>query len=146
MSDSTLPALGILNSVSQSARDALYSFGQAIEHLRGSTILEQGAPAAGLHFVVSGELAVVLESADELKPLGYVEAGETVGEMGFLEEEAIASARVNARTNSIVWSISRDAFESFLQSNPVAGCEILKALLQIAGRRARKGNERLAEE
>ena len=146
MSESTLPALGILEHVSPSARDALYSFGQAVEYVKGSPILEQGEPALGLHFVMAGELAVILESPDELKPLGYVEAGETVGEMGFMEEDAIASARVTARTNAMVWSISRDGFEDFLTSNPSAGCEILKALLKLAGRRARKGNERLADE
>ena len=66
--------------------------------------------------------------------------------MGFMEEEARASARVTARTNALVWSISRDAFEDFLTTNPAAGCEILKALLKLVGRRARKGNERLADE
>ena len=108
--------------------------------------MEQGGPANALHIVVSGELQVMLRTPDELVPFGYVHEGETVGEMGFLEENAIASAAVTTVVPSVVWSISAEAFEAFLASAPVAGTEILKAILKLVGRRARKGNERLADE
>jgi CRP-like cAMP-binding protein len=114
--------------------------------LKGSVVVEQGEPANGLHLVVGGELSVVLRTPEELVPLGYVQEGETVGEMSFLDETAIASAAVTAHVPSVVWSITSDAFEAFLASHPVAGTEILKALLKLVGRRARKGNERLADE
>ena len=43
-------------------------------------------------------------------------------------------------------ALRSDGFEAFLASHPVAGTEILKAILRLVGRRARKGNERLADE
>jgi CRP-like cAMP-binding protein len=142
----TLPATGVLAGVSSSARESLSSFGAFAQHVKGTIVVEQGGPASALHIVVDGELQVTLRTPEELVPLGYVQAGETVGEMGFLEPDAIASAAVTARVVSIVWSISSEAFEAFLASHPVAGTEILKAILRLVGRRARKGNERLADE
>ncbi len=142
----SLPATGVLAGVSVTAREALTGFGSFTDHSKGSVVVEQGGPASTLHIVVDGELRVILRTPDELVPFGYVQVGETVGEMGFLEENAIASAAVTARVPSVVWHISADSFESFLASHPVAGTEILKAILKLVGRRARKGNERLADE
>jgi CRP-like cAMP-binding protein len=141
-----LPSTGVLSGVSVSAREALTSFGSFTPHGRGSVVVEQGGPAGALHIVVDGELQVMLHTPDELVPLGYVQEGETVGEMGFLDENAIASAAVTARMPSLVWTIGTDAFEAFLDTHPVAGTEILKAILKLVGQRARKGNERLADE
>jgi CRP-like cAMP-binding protein len=146
MNDYLLPATGVLAGVSPSARDALTGFGNFRATPRGSIIVNQGGPANALHIVVDGELQVMLRTPDELVPFGYVHEGETVGEMGFLDENAIASAAVTAVVPSVVWSIDADAFEAFLASHPVAGTEILKAILKLVGRRARKGNERLADE
>lgn len=142
----SLPSSGVLAGVSASAREALTGFGAFATHSKGSVVVEQGGPAGALHIVVDGELRVVLRTPDELVPFGYVQTGETVGEMGFLEENAIASAAVTANVPSVVWSISTESFEAFLASHPVAGTEILKAILKLVGRRARKGNERLADE
>jgi CRP-like cAMP-binding protein len=142
----SLPSTGVLSGVSPAAREALTGFGDFMTRLKGSVVVEQGGPANALHLVVDGELSVVLRTPEELVPLGYVQIGETVGEMGFLEPDAIASAAVTAHVPSVVWSITTDAFEAFLASHPVAGTEILKAILKLVGRRARKGNERLADE
>jgi CRP-like cAMP-binding protein len=143
---SILPASGVLAGVSSAAREALSCFGSFASHAKGGIIVEQASAAASLHIVVDGELQVTLRTPEELVPLGYVQAGETVGEMGFLDPEAITSAAVTARMASIVWSISTADFEEFLSSHPVAGTEILKAILRLVGRRARRGNERLADE
>lgn len=142
----SLPSTGVLAGVSPASREALTGFGDFMTRLKGSVVVEQGGSANALHLVVDGELSVVLRTPEELVPLGYVQVGETVGEMGFLDEEAIASAAVTAHVPSVVWSITTDAFEAFLASHPVAGTEILKAILKLVGRRARKGNERLADE
>jgi len=146
MSDYSLPSTGVLAGASATAREALAQFGQFQAHAKNSLIVEQGGPASALHIVVSGELQVTLRTPDELVPFGYVHEGETVGEMSFMEEGAIASAAVTAVVPSVVWSIAADSFDAFLHNHPSSGCEILKAILKLVGRRARKGNERLADE
>ena len=146
MSEHTLPHTGVLTGVSLAAREALTQYGTFSSRPKNSTIVEQGGPANFLHLVVSGELQVTLRTPDELVPFGYVHDGETVGEMGFMEAGAIASAAVTTVVASVVWSISAEDFDTFLHSHPAAGCEILKAILRLVGRRARKGNKRLADE
>ena len=146
MSEKILPKTGVLAGVSESARQTLAAFGSFHNHPKSSLIVEQGTLANTLHIVVSGELQVTLRTPDELVPFGYVHEGETVGEMSFLEAAAIASAAVTSVVPSVVWSISGKDFEAFLNDHPVAGCEILQTILRLVGRRARKGNERLAAE
>ena len=136
----------MLAGVSALAREALAGFGAFSQLTKGTTVVEQGAPADTLHVVVDGELQVSLRSPEEIRILGYVEEGQTVGEMGFLDDGVNASAAVTTNVPSRVWSIHREDFNRFLTTHPVAGCEILKEMLILAGRRARKGNERLAEE
>jgi CRP-like cAMP-binding protein len=146
MSEHSLPHTGVLAETSTAAREALAGFGDFHTHTKNGLIVEQGGPATALHVVVTGELQVTLRTPDELVSFGYVHEGETVGEMSFMEPGAIASAAVTAVVPSVVWSITAEKFDAFLDSNPAAGCEILKAILQLVGRRARKGNERLADE
>ena len=141
-----LPAYGVLAGVSALAREALAGFGHFSALGKGAVVVEQGGPADSLHVVVSGELMVSLRSPEEIRTLGYVEEGQTVGEMGFLDDDVTASAAVTTNVASHVWSIHKEDFNRFLHTHPVAGCEILKELLVLAGRRARKGNERLTGE
>lgn len=139
-----LPPLGILTHVTPGSRAALTDGGEFISYGKGEVVLEQGLPTEHLCIVVSGELAVTLRSPDQLVPLGYIHEGETVGEMGFLEEVE-ASAFVAAAVPSKVWRISKDRFEVFLNKSPAAGNEILKEIVMLLSRRARKGHERLTE-
>jgi CRP/FNR family transcriptional regulator, cyclic AMP receptor protein len=139
-----LPPLGILTHVTPGSRAALTDGGEFVSYAKGEAVLEQGHPTGHLFIVVSGELNVVLHSPEQLVPLGYIHEGETVGEMGFLEEVE-ASAFVAAAVPSKVWRISKEAFETFLNQSPLAGTEILKEIVMLLSRRARKGHERLAE-
>ena len=139
-----LPPLGILTHVTPGSRAALTDGGEFVSYAKGEAILEQGQATKHLFIVVSGELSVVLRSPEQLVPLGYIHEGETVGEMGFLEEVE-ASAFVSAAVPSTVWRISKDDFDVFLNKSPSAGNEILKEIVVLLGRRARKGNQRLNE-
>ena len=139
-----LPPLGILAHVTPGSSAALTDGGEFVQYAKGEAVLQQGEATGHLFIVVSGELAVTLRSPEQLVPLGYIHEGETVGEMGFLEEVE-ASAFVAAAVPSKVWQISRDAFEVFLTKSPVAGNELLKEIVKLLSRRARKGHERLTE-
>lgn len=139
-----LPALGILTHVSPASRAALTDEGEFVHYAKGEAVLEQEHPTGHLFIVVTGELTVTLRSPEQLVPLGYIHEGETVGEMGFLEEVE-ASAFVAAAVPSKVWRISKQGFEDFLAKAPTSGNEILKEIVMLLSRRARKGHERLAE-
>ncbi len=140
-----LPPLGILAHVTPGTRAALTDGGEFVSYAKGEAVLEQGQPTSHLFVVVSGELAVTLHSPEQLVPLGYIHEGEIVGEMGFLEGES-ASAFVAAAVPSKIWRISKEGFEAFLTKSPSAGTEILKEIVILLSRRARKDHERLTHE
>jgi CRP/FNR family transcriptional regulator, cyclic AMP receptor protein len=140
-----LPPLGILTNVTPGSRAALTDGGEFVTYAKGEGVLEQGQTTGHLFIVVSGELTVTLHTPEQLVPLGYIHEGETVGEMGFLEEVE-ASAFVAAAVTSKVWRISKGKFDTFLTKSPAAGNEILKEIVMLLSRRARKGHERLSNE
>ena len=139
-----LPAAGIVASLSPSERGELCSYGEFITHPKGDTVVEQGLTQAFLHLVLEGELRVILKSDEAILPLGYVQAGECVGEMSLLEP-VDASATVLANSTSKVWAISRARFEEFTDVNPAVAAKLLKAIAIQLGSRLRKGSERLLD-
>lgn len=139
-----LPATGLVADLSPRERGDLCSYGEFITHPKGDTVVEQGVTQAFLHLVLEGELRVILKSEEAILPLGYVEAGESVGEMSLLEP-VDASATVLANANSVVWAISRTRFEEFTEANPAVAAKLLKAIAILLGRRLRKGSERLLD-
>lgn len=140
-----LPPLGILSQVTPGSRAALTDGGEFISYSKGEPVVMQGTAIEHLFIVLEGELNVSMRSPEQIVPLGYIHTGETVGEMSFLEG-VTASANVTASVASRMWRISRDAFEVFLTKSPFAGTELLKAIVILLSHRAKKGQERLAQE
>jgi CRP-like cAMP-binding protein len=54
-----------------------------------------------------------------------------------------ASADVRAARASRVWSISRGALDAFMESRPLAGMKLMRALATMLCRRIRKGSDRM---
>jgi CRP-like cAMP-binding protein len=54
-----------------------------------------------------------------------------------------ASADVKAARASRVWSISRESLNAFMDANPVAGVQLMRALAAMLCRRIRKGSDRM---
>ena len=140
----SLPALGLVAKLTTAERAELCVYGEFITHEKGGAVVEQGLPQAFLHLVLAGELRVFITSEDAIIPLGYMEAGEAVGEMTLLEP-VNASASVVANATTQAWCINRTRFEEFTAAYPAIAVKVLKAIaIQLAGR-LRKGSERLIE-
>ena len=140
----SLPALGLVATLTTAERAELCVYGEFITHEKGGAVVEQGLPQAFLHLVLAGELRVFITSEDAIIPLGYMEAGEAVGEMTLLEP-VNASASVVANATTQAWCINRTRFEEFTAAYPAIAVKVLKAIaIQLAGR-LRKGSERLIE-
>jgi CRP/FNR family transcriptional regulator, cyclic AMP receptor protein len=140
--DITLPAEGLLESLSEAERANLQSYGDFIHHDKGGIVVEQGIQQSFLHLVAEGELEVRLLGPEAIVPLGYVTQGACVGEMSLLEPVE-ASAQVSATAPTNVWALSRSRFDQFLGEHPEAGCKLLKAVATLLAKRLRKGSERL---
>jgi len=83
----------------------------------GWELFAQGDSTEALHFVLSGRLIVVRQSGEgEDEVLGYVRAGEPVGEMSMLSEEA-HTASVFALRDTEILSLPRAHVEALLHDH-----------------------------
>ncbi len=140
----TLPPVGLAAGLADAERARLWTFGDVISHDRGDALVKQGQPQGFLHVVLEGELRVHVTSEEALVTLGYVEPGESVGEMGLLEDVE-AGATVVANSPSQTWAISRERFDAFVAAYPAVAVKFLREIAILLARRLRKGSERLLD-
>lgn len=144
MSKSTpvLPAIGILESLSEEARAALSAAGEISSLPENTHLLKQGDQHERLYFLLEGKLSASCHSDNSIVELGMIMPGESVGEMNVIDPRK-ASADVKAARASRVWSISKPALDAFMEANPVAGMQLMRALAAMLCRRIRKGSDRM---
>lgn len=144
MSKSTpvLPAIGILESLSEEARAALSAAGEISGLPEGAYLLKQGDQHERLYFLLEGKLSASCHSDNSIVELGMIMPGESVGEMNVIDPRK-ASADVKAARASRVWSISKPALDAFMDVNPAAGVNLMRALATMLCRRIRKASDRM---
>src|SRR6188472_1613511 len=113
-----LPAIGILESLSEEARAALSTAGEISSLPEGAHLLKQGDQQERLYFLLDGKLSATCHSDNSIVELGMIMPGESVGEMNVIDPRK-ASADVKAARASRVWSISKDALDAFMAANPL---------------------------
>jgi CRP/FNR family cyclic AMP-dependent transcriptional regulator len=137
-----LPAIGILESLSEEARAALSAAGEISSLPEGAHLLKQGDRQDRLYFLLEGKLSASCHSDNSVVELGMIMPGESVGEMNVIDPRK-ASADVKAARASRVWSITKDSLESFMESHPETGMKLMRALAAMLCRRIRKGSDRM---
>lgn len=137
-----LPAIGILETLNEEARTALAAAGEVSSLPEGAHLLKQGDQQERLYFLLDGKLAASCHSDNSIVELGMIMPGESVGEMNVIDPRQ-ASADVKAARSSRVWSISRDALDSFMEAHPHTGMKLMRALATVLCRRIRKGSDRM---
>ena len=140
---SELPAAGFLSEVSSEHRAFLACFGKFLRPEGGSVLIEEGDAQESLYVILSGTLHIVASHAERPILLAAFGAGDSIGEIN-LFDPATASATAVVRSNSLIWTISREELESFLEADPAAGVSVMKGLLRQVARRIRSMNEKLA--
>lgn len=112
----------------------------------GSTIFKEGDPGNFMGFVISGKLEV--KKKTELKGrevvLAILSKGSFVGELSLIDGQP-RSANVTAAKDSVLLILQKSSFDSFLESHPHMGIQILKGINRILSIRLRKSVDRLAE-
>ncbi len=140
-----LPAIGLLAGVSEEHRSFLACFGKYLRPAEGDTVIIEGEIQDTLYVILSGMLHVVT-AMDTKRPtfLAALGAGDSMGEIG-LFHPGTASATVVVRSSSaLVWSLSREELDAFLDADPVVGVVVLRAILGQLSQRIRAMNEKLA--
>lgn len=137
-----LPAIGILESLSEEARAALSEAGEFSSLPEGGYLLKQGDQQERLFFLLDGKLSASCHSDNSIVELGMIMPGESVGEMNVIDPRK-ASADVKALRPSRIWSIAKPALEQFMEVHPDTGMKLMRALASLLCRRIRKNTDRM---
>ncbi len=139
----TLPALGFLTDLDESARTRLAAAGRVRSLPLGEYLVTQGeSQAHHLYLLLSGTLAVSCHAGSQTVELGTIAPGETVGEMNVIDPKH-ASADVVVTAPAVVWEITKTAFDAFLHEDTKQGLLVMQALAVMLCRRIRKSSDRM---
>ncbi|MEA1847456.1 MULTISPECIES: cyclic nucleotide-binding domain-containing protein [unclassified Chryseobacterium] len=115
--------------------------GSKIELKTGSKLIQKGQPIDNLYIVLSGQLVVCTDGADN-ETIATLGAGEIVGEMSFLESRS-PSVSVIATQPTVAYVISRNVMDSRLSTNSDFRANFYYALALFLSNRLRKTTEQM---
>jgi len=95
----------------------------------GEVIIEENDMGEPAYIIEHGQVEVTKQLDGERVHLGYIEAGETFGEMSMIDDKP-RSATVTAVEKTVTREIHRDAFFDSLQTDPEISISILKVLFE----------------
>ena len=94
----------------------------------GDQLFAEGDPADEVFFVISGSIRLTCEASDGPEiVVGYVQAGDILGEMAILDP-APRSASARAAEGAVVLHLPRPTFESFMDQGHVVARVMLVAI------------------
>jgi hypothetical protein len=99
----------------------------------GDCLFSQGDVADGLYVVLEGAFEILRHGA----PLGTVEAGELLGELGAIGKGS-RSATAHARAPSLLAHLSSNALERLIRTRPDIGVVLYRNFALALGRKLRK--------
>lgn len=100
-------------------------------------LIAEQAPGDSLYIIASGKVKVSLLSTEGREMiLSVLGPGEVFGEMALLDGEP-RSARVTARSHSLLYVLSREAFAAYVQRTPQAALNMLAEM----SRRLRRADD-----
>lgn len=85
----------------------------------GEVLFEEGTTGDRAYVIQSGELEIIKNSSEGEVLLAVRESGEVIGEMALLESTP-RMATVRARTDSLLYAITKDQLEELLVTSPTA--------------------------
>jgi CRP-like cAMP-binding protein len=84
----------------------------------GTTIIQEGAEAAGMYLLLEGEVEVSkIDPAGDKVVLAYLREGEVFGEIGLVEKRP-TTATVTTTEKSVVLYLDRAKFAAFIENHP----------------------------
>jgi CRP-like cAMP-binding protein len=141
--ESELPAVGFLTNVSSEYRAFLACFGKFLRPHPGDVLIAEGDAQESLYVILAGTLHIISNASGRPLLLAALGQGDSFGEVN-LFDPGTASATAIARSSGLVWAISRQELNAFLEADPAAGVSVLQGLLRQVACRIRSMNEKLA--
>jgi len=115
-------------TLSESEKNTLSNL-KEYKHRQSERIIEQGQPGGKLYIIYAGKLGVEVTKKGVRNHLLDVEEGGIVGEMSFLSDEK-SKADVIAMENSVVYVLSKEDFETIMDSEHQLAYDIFQRILE----------------
>ncbi len=144
-----LPTTGVFGKASEKARQLLAAAGKFQSFSHGHYLATQGEPHDTMSLLIAGTMKVYVHAHADTLQVATIHPGETVGEMNLLDPVDRASADVVIGDPSVVFTITRAAFQELVRRDPEIGLELVSELGRELCQRLRKCSEtmlRQAEE
>lgn len=135
----------LLADLSDTQVDRLSEYLDRREYVPGETIFYQGDPSNCLYIIQVGTVEISKmssEEGDEYTPLVELSEGNIFGEMSFLTESDRSASAV-ASTHVVLFSLSRDNFETIVEEHPSLACELYHAVTQVLCYRLQRTDDKL---
>lgn len=126
----SLSEQALLAGLSKKECDELAALATAHRFHSGERIVEAGAPASSIFFLLSGMVSVKLPSGVRLASLSH---GMVFGEMALIEDERSADVWADVPVSCLELEIER--FETFCHQHPRAGQRIMRNLVVLLDKR-----------
>lgn len=106
----------VLKTIAESSLDIVLN--------KGDVLFEEGVQEKKMYIILSGEI-LVCKGINAKKRIAVLEAGEYVGEMALIDQQA-RSASAICLNESMLMEIREELFEEHIASNPKALLEMMK--------------------
>ncbi|RJP90138.1 MAG: cyclic nucleotide-binding domain-containing protein [Desulfobacteraceae bacterium] len=117
-----------------------------IELAPGDTLFHESDQGNFVCFIVRGELDVIKTAETDGHPavLARLTVGQSIGEMSIVDD-APRSATAQACTQTLLYTLSKSAFDHILERHAKIGAKMLKGIARLLSTNLRETSRRLAD-
>lgn len=137
-------AIGMFADFNLRQLTTIFEKTESLSFKKGETILDPASKQIGLYWVIAGAVRVYTVVDQKELTISVLQPGESLGEISVVEGGA-PSAIVRADEDSVLYFLSRQAFEDLVESNSVLGSRMWQALTRLLIARVRKTNATMQE-
>ncbi len=141
----------ILSDLDPQLAAELLAGGKFVRRKTGEAIMHEGEEADTMYLFLEGEVDVSKNLTLKIEGKGFGQAEKSMtrlkagtasvfGEMSMFGTEP-RSATVTARSDCLLFELSKESFDELCRNNPVLGLFLTKRIAGILSARLRKGNE-----
>ena len=127
-SSPTLPSVGALEKLESAVRDQFAGYGtfQTLPH--GAYIAKQGTHHSTMSLLLEGKLKVLCNAHGDIVDLASLRSGDLVGEVSLIDSHHSSADVIVDSDHADLWTIEKEAFDAFLEKDPVAGIQVLRVI------------------
>jgi CRP-like cAMP-binding protein len=146
-----LKRVAILSDLADDELEFVWKITKKIESPAHKVIMSEGEIGDSMYFFAEGEVDVTKNLTLKVGRKGFGAAEKSMtrlkaehvsffGDMAMFQNEP-RSATITARTDCVLYEVTRDDFTSFCDEHPHLGLKILRKMAVVLSERIRKGNE-----